>query len=232
MQDDAQGASYVSGALTNMVDAGVSVAIAYPLCSMDEGNKTGGKGWGLFDGETSPGKALWRPLTFTYRQFGQLLQATPLKLPVTTLPIEGGFTVLAGKANITPHVARGGNSRIGLHASNATDVGTRHQASAGQLALMKLLVTTMSSNFTTVSVAVANFPAKMVSYTVMLTNATTAATADGPVLACSGSARANAAGVIQLQFDARPPAVAYLTIEASEVDPPSVQSSGISPGRL
>ena len=41
---------------------------------------TGGKGWGLFDSQTTPGKALWRPLTHTFAQFGELMQTTPHKL--------------------------------------------------------------------------------------------------------------------------------------------------------
>ena len=56
---------------------------------MDEGNKTGGKGWGLFDSESVPGQALWRPLTHTFAQFGELVQTTPLRLAVRRHHIAG-----------------------------------------------------------------------------------------------------------------------------------------------
>jgi hypothetical protein len=59
-QDTIDGAAAFGASLTNMIDAGVSLATLYPACSMDEGNKTGGHGWGLFDVQTKPGVALWR----------------------------------------------------------------------------------------------------------------------------------------------------------------------------
>ena len=72
-----------------MVEGGVSLATLYPACSMDEGNKTGGKGWGLFDSQSVPGQALWRPLTHTFAQFGELAQTTPHRLTVSRHDIAG-----------------------------------------------------------------------------------------------------------------------------------------------
>lgn len=54
-QDTLDGAAAFGASLTNMVNSGVAVATLYPACSMDEGNKTGGHGWGLFDIQTKPG---------------------------------------------------------------------------------------------------------------------------------------------------------------------------------
>jgi hypothetical protein len=73
----------------------------------------------------------------------------------------------------------------------------------------------MTSNYSVASVSIVNFPVKVVSYTVMLTNTTTAAAANGPVLAKSGVVHADAEGVILLEFGVPPPAVAYVTVEES-----------------
>ena len=101
-QDSDDGAAAFGASLTNMIHAGVSLATLYPACSLDEGNKTGGHGWGLFDVETEPGHALWRPLTYTYLQFGELMQSTPHEvMAVTSGPAEAGFTVLAGRSEAT-----------------------------------------------------------------------------------------------------------------------------------
>ena len=54
-QDTLDGAAAFGSSLINMVNSGVSLATVYPACSLDEGNKTGGHGWGLFDIQSRPG---------------------------------------------------------------------------------------------------------------------------------------------------------------------------------
>ena len=98
-QDTLDGAAAFASSLTNMVNSGVSLATLYPACSLDEGNRTGGHGWGLFDIQSQPGTALWRPLTHVYAQFGELMQSTPYQLPPMVVGnTEPGFTVLASRA--------------------------------------------------------------------------------------------------------------------------------------
>lgn len=74
-QDTARGAAALTDTLTRFVDAGVTLATLYPLCSSGE-NRTGFHGWGLFDDESVKGKATWRPLTYAFQAFGHLVQGS------------------------------------------------------------------------------------------------------------------------------------------------------------
>ena len=123
----------------------VTLATLYPACSLDEGNKTGGKGWGLFDIQTTPGVALWRPLTHTYAQFGELMQTTPYRLTaVVDGPRDAVFTVLAGRT-VTPEPTAA--------------------------AALKLMIASQHSNFSTVRVTVSGLPRlATMRYSVVLTN--------------------------------------------------------------
>jgi hypothetical protein len=84
-QDNARGAAALGSTLVRMVDAGVALVALYPLCSSDEG-RLDGHGWGLFDGQSVPGTALWRPLTHVLASFGELISSCPLGLPATASP--------------------------------------------------------------------------------------------------------------------------------------------------
>lgn len=141
-QDTFAGAAAFGSTLTKMIEHRVSLATVYPACSTDEANKTGGKGWGLFDAQSVPGQALWRPLTHTYAQFGELLQSTPLQLvPVVNGLKESGFTVLAGRA-----------------------------AKASTVSLT-LLIASQHSNFSTMALALSGLPpAFPMNYSVVLTD--------------------------------------------------------------
>jgi hypothetical protein len=155
-QDTFGGAAAFGGTLTKLIKAGVSLATMYPACSMDEGNKTGGKGWGLFDSESVPGKAIWRPLTHTYAQFGELMLTTPHKMTANVNGLdETGFTVLAGR----------------------TELGAR-------AATLKLLIASQHSNFSTVQVVVSGLPPPAsMRYSVVLTNQSVIAGGIGQVSA-------------------------------------------------
>ena len=51
----------------------VSLATYYPACSAGN-NKTSNKGWGVWDAQSVPGKALKRRLTYVLEDFGILMQ--------------------------------------------------------------------------------------------------------------------------------------------------------------
>eukprot|EP00039_Didymoeca_costata_P010914 m.148688 g.148688 ORF g.148688 m.148688 type:complete len:897 (+) comp15003_c0_seq2:3062-5752(+) len=99
-QDTAKGAAVVAGTLTLFTEMNVSLATLYPLCSFDEGNRTGGHGWGLFDDQSKPGTATWRKLTYSYQLFGEIAQTTPHKMDAVLnngSDNETQYTVLAAK---------------------------------------------------------------------------------------------------------------------------------------
>ena len=146
MQDTTHGAAALGGTLIKMVEGGVSLATLYPACSMDEGNKTGGKGWGLWDSQSVPGQALWRPLTHVFAQFGELLQTTPYRLTATLggAP-DTGVSVLAGRSQAA--------------------------AAEGLPATLKLLIVLLKSNTSSVRVAVSGLPRLVtMRYSIVLTN--------------------------------------------------------------
>ena len=174
-----------------MIDSGVALAALYPLCSGDEGRLTG-KGWGLFDGQSSPGKALWRPLTYVFAEFGELLGTAPLQLPVTASPAEDPKT-----KPITALAGRSGGGR-------ALKVLVASPGSA--LSSIRLIIQGLSANSTS------SQDSSLWRYSVVLTNGTNASSIEQPVL--EGSAAPSASGELALSFEARSPAVAFVRVEA------------------
>ena len=196
-QDTFDGAASFGASLTNMINAGVAVATLYPACSMDEGNKTGGHGWGLFDIQSEPGTALWRPLTHTYAQFGELMQRTPHQLPVTIGgDQEPGFTVLAGRADTA--AATGADS----------DVEAKDSSGGSTVVALRLLISSQYSNYSSVQVAIRGLPPLVtLRYSAILTNQS---------VVMGGNARVTAAGELQLpQFEVAPPAVAFVRVDTT-----------------
>eukprot|EP01052_Picozoa_sp_SAG31_P013092 SAG31_NODE_780_length_12148_cov_7.369295_5_plen_380_part_00 len=90
-------AAAVAGILTKMVEANISLSTLYPDCDGGQG-RTQNTGWGLFDQESHPGTATWRPLTHAFAAFGELAQTSPMLVPVTVGgPREAAYTALAGR---------------------------------------------------------------------------------------------------------------------------------------
>eukprot|EP00040_Diaphanoeca_grandis_P019967 m.105811 g.105811 ORF g.105811 m.105811 type:complete len:521 (+) comp27678_c0_seq1:64-1626(+) len=184
-QDTAMGAASVGATLTKMVNAGVSIGIMYPLCSSDEGNKTGGVGWGLFDSYTQPGKAVWRPLTYTLAEFGEMMQSTPLQLETTLTP----------------------SSTTTTTALAATTDANACSAS------VKVMLSSQKSNATRATVNVIDLPRSFAGsawkYSVLVTNAT-----EMQALVLSGSQQPNnATGTVSIEFDFVSPAVAFVRFD-------------------
>ena len=162
---------------------------------MDEGNKTGGKGWGLFDSESVPGQALWRPLTHTFAQFGELVQTTPLRLAVRRHHIAGVGAV--------PFFQKRQQHRCGQATLATSDAGVsvlagRSSQTEGP-ATLKLLIVLLESNTSAVRVAVAGLPRLVtMRYSVVLTNRTG--------VALGGIAQVSADGALELPPFAAPAA--------------------------
>ena len=96
-------AAAVAGILTRMVYDNISLSTIFPDCDGGEGH-TGNTGWGLFDQESHPGSATWRPLTHAFAAFGELVQTTPNLLSVMvgeTGDATEAYTVLAGRSGGT-----------------------------------------------------------------------------------------------------------------------------------
>jgi hypothetical protein len=184
-EDTAQGAAAFGATLTTLVHADVKAATLYPLCSSSEG-RTGGHGWGLFDDESVPGTAVWRPLTHVYAAFGDLMQRTPLQL-VTSSPNTTAFTVLAGSS------------------------GPMHPSWPGgpTLELRALVSSATGSGCTRVVLTFAGFEAaaSQFDFTVTVVNGS------GTNLeALAGNARPSPKGELTLTFDLVEPAVAMVRL--------------------
>ena len=82
-------------------------------------------GAGLFDAQSSPGRALWRPLTHAYAHFGELMQTTPYRLNASVVGPDA--------RRASQH--RAGKARTHAHADGAFGTGAEDGAvaSSGKL---------------------------------------------------------------------------------------------------
>ena len=198
-QDTAYGAASFAGSLVEMVHAGVALATLYPLCSSGA-NLTDGRGWGLFDMESHPGVASWRPLTYAFAGFGELAQtAGDRVLPVALSPAPAaaaGFAVLAGR-------------------SEGGEGGSDGGGGAGA-AVVKVLIASQSSNHTQVSVVLGGLgggaAASAVPWAFRVMVIDNKHSVPGQVT--GGVVRPTAPGVVNVTFPLVAPAVAMVSMTA------------------
>lgn len=102
-QDSASGAASTVTTMINMVQNRVDLATFYPACTLGEGEATG-HGWGLFDQDSNPGQALWRPMTYSYQYFANLINTASMLIPSSGVSVQPeqssniNFGVIAGQA--------------------------------------------------------------------------------------------------------------------------------------
>jgi hypothetical protein len=181
----------------------------YPACDWGEG-KTGSTGWGLFDQESVPGVASWRPMTRSFAAFGEIAQTAPMLLPATAAPADqAAFTVLAGRSlnqqHFTPAVVR---VLVGAQAKGAT------------------------AGFSTVALAVEGLaPAKAATWSYTVSSLT--ASAEWGVVA-QGVASVPVGGAASVSFPMVAPAVAFVRMEqvgGERERPAEAERQGAADGR-
>lgn len=199
-QDTAAGAVAVAATLVEMVEAGVKVATLYPLCSADENNRTGGRGWGLFDGQSEPGAALWRPLTHAFAYFARLVKASDGWPEIRRNQSNGaGLSVIAGVK-----LAGAGTAGVDDVPRAVATVGVMIAAEQP----LSPLGGTPPDGFNLELCLTGMQPRQPVRFTVEVTNSTSA-----KMLALAGEAIATSAGQLEIAFKLEPPAVAYVYAE-------------------
>lgn len=195
-QDAAEGAAAFATTLLELVRSGVSLAVAYPLCSSGE-NRTNGTGWGLFDEESQPGEALWRRLTHGLAMFGVLAQEAPALLPTDyTSPSEDGVAVLAGKSS-------------GAVLARSSEAGSS-EAGSSAATLLRVLVSSQASQQSSVAVALRGLvPNSTWQFTVEVVDDPGGV---APTERAGGVAAASVDGRLNVTFALPPPAVALVRL--------------------
>lgn len=129
--------------------------------------------------------ALWRPLTHTYAQFGEILQSTPYHLPVKVADKAPSFTVLAG---------RGAKLK---EAETTSDDG---------FVALRLLISSQHFNYSSLQIGIRGLPPLApLRYSVVSNHS----------VVVGGNAHVSVTGELQLpQFEIASPAVAFVRVES------------------